>query len=107
MATLRAIRNHVIFQFNDSIVNRSLEGGNGTTRPSRFSELTEWGFEVSNYDESAKLPRWGIVVSAGPKAYGIEPGNLILVEALKWTASTRFQAEDYWRTNMDNILLIS
>jgi len=106
MATLRAIKDHVIFQFNDSIISRSVTGGNGSAKPSRFSEVTEWGFEISNYDDSTKKPRWGIVVSAGPKAYGITTGDLILIEALKWTSSCRFNSEDYWRTNMDNILLV-
>jgi len=102
MANLRAIQNHVIFQFEDETTRKDNFGKS----LGQFCETTDWGFEVSIYDESAKKPRWATVISAGPKAYGVTENMRVLVESLKWTSSVKFQGELYWRTDMENILAV-
>ena len=102
MASLRAIKNHVIFQFEDETTNRDNLGKS----LGQFSETTDWGFEVSSYDESAKKHRWGTVISAGPLAYDIEVGMRVLVEPLCWTTGVKFQTEMFWRTTVEHIVAV-
>ena len=103
MAPIRAIRDHIIFQFEDAIVKKS---DHGNSR-SQFSETTDWGFEVSNYDEGAKSPRWGIVVSVGKEvAADIQVGSRILVEALQWTEAIELEGNSYWRTDEMKVMAL-
>ncbi len=101
MPSLRAIRNHVIFQFEDDVVRKSDTGRDR----SQFSETTDWGFEISNYDEGAKHPRWGIVTAIGPDVIEeVKVGGRVLIEALRWTDPVTFNSEKYWRTNDSEIM---
>ena len=103
MAPIRAIRNHIIFQFEDAIVKKS---DHGNSR-SQFSETTDWGFEVSNYDEGAKSPRCGIVVSIGGEVTpDIQVGSRILVEALQWTEAIEIEGESFWRTDDSHVMAL-
>jgi len=100
---LRAIKNHIIFQFEDSIVHKSDQGKNR----SQFSEKTDWGFEISNFDEGTKKPRWGIVTSVGSEVEeDIHVGSRILIDALQWTEAVKFEGESYWRTDESKVLAL-
>ncbi len=100
---VKAIQNHIIFKFNDEIVRKSDTGRDRT----QFAESTNWGFEISNYDEGTKKPRWVTVVSVGPRVIeDIEVGSQVLVEALKWTEAIKVDGEPHWRTDEDNVLAI-
>lgn len=103
MSALRAIRNHIIFQFEDSIVRKS---DFGQSR-SQFEEKTDWGFEMSSYDESAKGPRWGIVVSIGHEVKAdIEVGSRVLIEALQWTEALEVDGISYWGTDDSKLMAV-
>lgn len=101
MASIRAIKNHIIFQFEDEIVRRTDTGRDRA----QFNEKTDWGFEISNYDEGTKTPRWGIVKSVGHEVKSnIAVGSRILIEALAWTESLVFNGEPIWRTDETKVL---
>lgn len=103
MATLRPIKNSILFQFEDKSVRKSDMGRNR----SQFAETTDWGFETSSYDESTKKPRWARVKFTGPDVYeDIKIGSRILIEALQWTEGMDFEDEKYWRTNDTKVLII-
>jgi len=99
MATLRPIRNHIVFQFEeDEATHRGV---------THFQEKTEWGFEFSDSDVTLELGRWVNVTHVGPEVTdNIKPGMRVCVDHLKWTHGFEFEGEKYWRTDSDNILLI-
>jgi len=100
---VKAIKNHIIFKFNDEIVRKTDTGRERT----QFVDSTEWGFEISNYDEGTKTPRWVTVISVGPEVVDtIKVGSKILVEALQWTESIEVDGEPHWRTDEDKIILV-
>jgi len=103
MAKIKAIRNHVIFKFEDSIAKKS---DHGSTRR-QFEEVTDWGFEMSSYDDGAKKPRWGIVVSVGHEVTcDVHVGSRILIEALQWTEAMEVEGVPYWRTDDYQIMAL-
>lgn len=97
MAELRAIRNHIIFQFlNKKVKHMDVN---------QFEETTDWGLTFVRSDDSAGLPRWGVVTSVGPEVpEDIQVGMTVLIDALKWTDGFEFEREWYWRTDSDHIL---
>lgn len=94
---LRAIRNHIIFQFVDRV-----------TSTGRFTpERSHGGIHLlANNDDSAKEPRWVKVISAGPDCSEqvTQPNVELLVDALRWTAGAKFEDQTYWRTDETQIL---
>ncbi len=104
MSTLRAIKNRIIFQFEDEIVRKSDTG----KKRSQFAERTDWGFEISNYDESAKAPRWGIVTSVGPDIVEkeIKKGSKVLIESLQWTEAMKIDGTSFWGTDESKIMAL-
>ena len=104
MSKLRAIKNHILFQFEDNIVRRS--DGYSQTR-SQFSETTDWGFEISSYDEGTKKPRWGVVTSVGPDVLAdIKVGSRILIEPLQWSEAIKYNNISYWRTDESKVMAL-
>ena len=91
MSKLKAIRNHIVFQFLDSFSNRDVK---------QFEEETDWGFKVVRHQDSMERPRWVKVIAVGHEADPIiQPGMTVLVEPLKWTSAFVFEGEEYWRTD--------
>lgn len=96
---LKPLHNSIIFQFLDDVVIRR-----GVTQ---FQEKTNWGFQISSYDESCKKPRWGVVLAVGPTVdKSITVGTKILIEALKWTESHEHEGIKFWRTNDEQVMAI-
>lgn len=104
MAGLRAIHDHVLFQFEDAAERKT---SHGQTRD-QFKHQTDWGFEFSDFDESLNLCRWVKVIDVGKDVTEeeIQPGARVLVEALKWTPGIEYQGEYYWRTSRDHVLAV-
>lgn len=97
MAKLKAIKNHIIFQFTDAKVKHM--GVN------QFQEKTEGGLIYTSSDKSTSSPRWGKVVCAGPEVRCHLPeGTMILIENLKWTTEFSFGGKPYHRTDTDCLL---
>lgn len=93
---LHAIRNHIIFQFVDK-----------TDSKGQFVEETKWGLQITgSFDDSAKLPRWGTVISTGPDCADVEPGQQVLIHALKWTSWFEVDGEKMWRTDESQVAVI-
>lgn len=95
------INNDVIFQFDQD--SRKVRSGKQTSQA--FQEVTNWGFEFHNFDETTKQPRWGYITAIGPKVSSeLEVGMHILVDALKWTTHVTYGKEKFWKTNDAHIL---
>lgn len=98
MKTIRALSNKILFRFLEVIS----ENKKGT-----FENKTDWGFDIGNsFDETSKLPRWGVVIAIGPdvKEEGIVPGANVFIEGLKWTSRVDINDEPVWQTDEDCIL---
>ena len=102
MSSIKAIRNHIIFQFEREVVRKS---DNGYTR-NQFKDTTDWGFEINSYDESSKEPQWGIALSVGSEVEEVKVGDRILVEALQWTEGIDTDDGKVWRTDETKVMAI-
>lgn len=99
MVALRALRNGIVFQFEELT----------TSNKGQFKETTKSGIYLgSNFDESAKKARWCIVTSVGDEVLdeGIIVGARILVEALQWTKGFVIEGAKFWKTDEDNVLAV-
>lgn len=87
---LKALNNTFVFTFVDKV----------NAKGEFERETTESGIVLkSNFDESAKSPRWVKVVTAGEDCKVIKPGMLVLLPNLRWTISTKFLGERVWRSD--------
>lgn len=102
MSSLKAIRNAIIFQFEREVVRKS---DNGTDR-TQFRDKTDWGFQLDSYDESTKVPQWGIVLSVGSDVQNVEVGDRILIEALQWTHGVETDEGTVWKTDEDQVMVV-
>jgi hypothetical protein len=103
MPAIKAIRNHIVFRFENSIAKKTSSG----KRVKQFEEVTDWGFEISSYDEGTKAPRWGIVISVGHEVIDdIQVGSRILIEPLAWTEGVEVDDITYWRTDDAKVMAI-
>lgn len=99
MATLRAIQDHIIFQFEDESV---MVSGKRVFRE-RHGAL----YLPPNRELSINSPRWVVVRGIGPLVdLDIKPGYRILIEPLKWTKGVRFQSEEFWKTLPAHVMMI-
>lgn len=96
---IRAIRNHIIFTFEDGTVYRRGK--------EQFNEETETGFQIVSWDETSKKARWGRIFKVGHEAQDeFKPGMRVLIEALMWTPGFVINGKKYWRTDSSNILAV-
>jgi len=99
MAKLKAIQNHIIFQFEDGSKRHQ-----GITQ---FEEKTDWDFTYTIANEGMETGRWVRVTHVGHKVPDeIKPGMRICVDKLKWTSEFEVDGELYARTDYDQVLLI-
>ena len=104
---IKAIRNHIIFQFVDQRVKKQQSIGDGNMGHHEFVDQTDWGFEITNKDDTAHQPRWVIITSVGHEAPAeLKIGMKVLIDALKWTNSFEVNDALYWRTDSDHVLAI-
>lgn len=95
---LKAIKNHIIFKFEDDVIN------------GKFNETNDWGFVIAashNDDATIKGVRWGVPVSVGPDAEvdGIVPFKTrILIEPLMWSEGFDFEGQRLWRTDTTRVM---
>lgn len=104
--SVKAIRNHVIFQFELKRIRTTSHGRERT----QFQEETDWGFDIGattqEYDKSSKEPQWAKVIEVGHEVTDVKIGDRILIEPLKWTIGIEVDGKDFWRTDESCILLI-
>lgn len=93
---IRALGNKILFTFND------------TVSQNRFSNMTETGIIYKSTEDTMNQPRWGTVVSIGGQVReNIKVGDVVLVDALRWTEELKTPSEaGVWATSEDDILLI-
>jgi co-chaperonin GroES (HSP10) len=97
MSKLRAIHDHIIFQFKDESIQL-----NGMTH---FVDKTKWGFLTSNVQRGMDYPRIGTVVAVGPEVEDkVKVGDEILVEPLMWTIGAKVDFDEYWRTDISYVI---
>jgi len=92
--TLNPINNNIIFSFVDP-VNSKGEFEKGTTESGIILQ--------SSFDDSAKSPRWGNVVSVGP-ACTVKVGQQILMPNLRWTSGFTHDGQRLWKTDETQIV---
>ena len=94
---VRAIYNHILFQFLDRVDNKG-----------QFEEAKSFGGIIlnSSHDESAKNARWAKIISLGPDCSDElrVPGCEILIDNLRWTPGIKHDGEFLWRTDENQLL---
>lgn len=96
---LKPISNNIVFRFLDKTGSKDGK--------KQFIETTQSGLIIQSYDESTKENRWGIIEALGPDVKSeLKVGDVILVEALKWTNSFKVDDAPVWITTEDCVLLV-
>lgn len=99
MTPIKAIRNHVIFQFEEEKTKHM--------GISQFKESTDWGFEFATTLDGMENARWVRVIAVGPEAdLDVQPGMRVCVDKLMWSNEFEVDGEKYWRTDSDQILMV-
>ena len=100
MTNLRALKNGIVFQFEESIKHGKKD---------TFNEVSEGGIYIGgSFDATANKARWAVVVAVGDEIIdeAIVPGARVFIDALKWTNGFEFEGETYWKTDEDHILVV-
>lgn len=96
---LEPIADHILFQF---LEDTESHGQN------LFKSRTDWGFELtSSHQDTTKTPRWVKIVGLGPDvSEEFHIGQVVLLEALRWTRQVEYQGIQFARTDPDQIIAI-
>jgi hypothetical protein len=99
VAELEPIADHILFQFLDE----TEKGGHNL-----FKNKTDWGFElVSTHEDTTKIPRWAKIIGLGPDVPEYHHvGQVVLIEALRWTRQVDYKGLEFARTDPDQILAV-
>ena len=90
------------FKFVDKVVIRT----DLDKRRTQFEETTNFGFTMSSYDESAKQPRWVIVMDVGPEIKEFKTGDKVLLDSLKWSEAIDFGGDTFWYSDESVVLAV-
>lgn len=93
---IRAIHDNIIFVFEDVVNTR----GEFITQQDGSSAI----LRIATFDDSAKKPRWGIVIATGPECAKVQAGDRILIPALRWTAGVTFGNGKVWKTDESQLV---
>lgn len=97
MNNIKAIYNHIVFQFLDRVNTRGI-----------FEESSMAGsiIMIGDHDKSAKQPRWAKIISLGPDCSDVlrHEGCEILIDALRWSPGIKYNDEFLWRTDENQLL---
>ena len=103
--SLKAIRNHIIFQFEDEVsLGRGRMFGQGG-----FKETTNWGFELTfahhDHAEALTKARVAKIIAVGHEAArDFKVGDRILIEPTMWSTHFMYEDEPYWRTDSSKVI---
>ena len=102
--SVKAIRNHIIFQFEREFKRAGAHGN------AQFKEETEWGFDLGggaqSFDTSTKEAQWGTITEIGPEVIELKVDDRILIEPLKWTAGIEVDGIMVWRTDETCVMAV-
>lgn len=91
---IRPLHDSILFTFLDQA------GSKG------FSSVSEAGIIIKTAEDSLNSPRWGKVLATGPKVTDVLPGQVVLIEALRWTEGFKHDGITIWRTLEKDIMAI-
>lgn len=97
---LKPINKNIVFEFLDKTIKKDGK--------KQFQSTTDSGIIIQSFDRSANEDRWGVVLAVSPDVKSdIKVGDIILVEALKWTSGFEINKDEtVWLTSEDHVLLI-
>lgn len=87
--TLRSIHDNIIFVFEDEFTNK------GEFAPTADTPIVM----ISSVDDTVKQARWATALYVGPECTIIQPGDRILIPALRWTAGVMYEGQKVWKTD--------
>lgn len=97
MATIRPLKNNVMFRFLDHT------GGS----KGRFLDTHRSGIILVPTASSQKVHRWGEVLAVGEKCEGLAVGDYILIESLMWMEGTEVDGVKMWKTDDSKVLAVT
>lgn len=74
----------------------------------KFVEKSKGSIILTNQDLShqGQYARWAKVVAVGELVKDFVEGDIVLIEALKWTIETKYEGQSYWKSDSDKVLAI-
>jgi hypothetical protein len=93
---LQPIGNTFLFSFLSETV-----GGKFVSKNSGQIILTNQDLDVQG-----KYARWAKVVAVGSKVTDFNIGDIVLIEALKWTIEYKFNGQSYWKSDDTKVIAI-
>jgi len=92
---LEAIRNQMVFEFLED------------TTHGHFNRTTGSGILVVEHnDKQVEFSRWIRILAIGPEVETFGPGDIVLVENLRWTNMFKITEREYWITSDTEILAV-
>lgn len=75
----------------------------------QFVERNSGVIQLTNQDlqNQATLSRWVKVVAIGNTVVDFKVGDIVLVEALKWTRELKYEGVKYWKSDETKVLAIA
>lgn len=93
MSEIQAINNQIVFKFIED------------TSRGQFNSKTAGGIiMVEDGANQVENARWATVEAIGPDTDGIEVGEIVLVENLRWTSEYIVNEQSYWNSADTEIL---
>lgn len=96
VGTLKPIGNAFLFSFLSETV-----GGKFVSKNSGKIILTNQDLDVQG-----KYARWAKVEAVGSKITDFDVGDIVLIEALKWTIEYKFNGQSYWKSDDTKVIAI-
>lgn len=96
---IKPLKNNIIFQFLDET----------DTSHGKFKQISASGFEIISSDttDSTEKPRWAKIVALGEDVTEVVEGDYVCISPLMWTDHVTYEKAKYWKTDIDNLLLVS
>ena len=93
MSEVQAINNQIVFKFVED------------TTKGQFNSKTAGGILLVEHGHNqVENARWATVVAVGPDAEGLDEGEIVLIENLRWTSEFIVSGESYWVSDDKSIL---
>ena len=94
---LRPLKNYFLFAFFN-------ETSGGMFGPDRNrGKIMLVGRDIMT---QGTLPRWAKVLAVGPEVTDISVGDIVLIEAGKWTIGFEHEGVKIWKSDQDKVLAI-
>lgn len=74
----------------------------------QFVERSRSSIILTNQDldHQAKYAKWAKVIAIGDKVSSFDVGDIVLIEALKWTVKMKFDEVSYWKSDEEKVIAI-